>query len=156
MIMWNKIKPYVFSILIALAVGALSAFLTNDNMEIYSQINQPPLAPPSYIFPIVWTILFILMGISSAIVYVKSTSNSSKALTIYTIQLIVNFLWSIIFFNLRAYLFAFIWILLLWILILIMIYEFYKVDKLAAYLQIPYLLWVTFATYLNFMIFILN
>ena len=154
--MWNKIKPYVFSILIALAVGALSAFLTNDNMEIYSQINQPPLAPPSYIFPIVWTILFILMGISSAIVYVKSTSNSSKALTIYTIQLIVNFLWSIIFFNLRAYLFAFIWILLLWILILIMIYEFYKVDKLAAYLQIPYLLWVTFATYLNFMIFILN
>lgn len=152
--MWNKIKPYVISILIALFVGALSAFFTKDNMEIYSQINQPPLAPPSFIFPIVWTVLFTLMGISSAIVYLKNTS--SNALTVYAIQLVVNFLWSIIFFNFRAYLFAFIWILLLWILIVIMLYKFYKVNKLAAYLQIPYLLWVTFATYLNFMIFILN
>jgi len=154
--MWNNIKPYVISILIALAVGGLSAFLTNDNMMIYQQINQPPLSPPSFIFPLVWTILFILMGLSSAIVYIKSTSNSKKALIIYGIQLIINFLWSIIFFNLRIYLFAFIWLLLLWILIIIMIYEFYKVNKLAAYLQIPYLLWVTFAAYLNFMIFILN
>lgn len=154
--MWNKIKPYVISIIIALAVGGLSALFTNDNMEIYSQINQPPLAPPSFLFPIVWTILFTLMGISSAIVYVKNTSHSQKALIIYAIQLIVNFLWSIIFFNLRTYLFAFIWLVFLWILILKMIFEFYKVSKLAAYLQIPYLLWVTFAAYLNFMIFILN
>jgi len=154
--MWNKIKPYVISILIALAAGALSAFATKDNMMIYQQINQPPLAPPGFIFPIVWGILFTLMGISSAIVYEKNTSNPKKALTIYAIQLIVNFFWSVIFFNLQAYLFAFLWLILLWVLIIIMIYEFYKVSKLAAYLQIPYLLWVIFAAYLNFMIFILN
>jgi len=154
--MWNKIKPYIISILIALAVGGLSAFFTNDNMMIYQEINQPPLSPPPFIFPIVWTILFTLMGISSAIVYTKNTSNSKKALTIYTVQLIVNFFWSIIFFNLRTYLFAFLCLIFLWILIITMIYEFYKISKLAAYLQIPYLLWVTFAGYLNFMIFILN
>jgi len=154
--LWNKIKPYVISILIALGVGGLSAFLTKDNMMIYQEINQPVLAPPPFLFPVVWTILFILMGISSAIIFTKNTSKSKKALIIYTIQLIINFFWSIIFFNLRNYLFAFMWILLLWILIILMIYNFYKVDKLAAYFQIPYLLWVTFASYLTFMIYILN
>ena len=154
--MWNKIKPYVISIIIALGVGGLSALLTKDNMMIYQEIKQPALAPPAFIFPIVWTILFILMGISSAIVFSKNTSNSKTSLIIYSIQLVFNFFWSIIFFNLRNYLFAFIWILILWILIILMIYNFYKVDRVAAYLQIPYLLWVTFASYLNFMIFSLN
>lgn len=154
--MWLKIKPYVISIGIALAVGGLSAILTADNMMIYQEIIRPTLAPPAFLFPIVWTILFVLMGISSAIIYKSNEKSSSKALTIYAIQLVVNFFWSIIFFNLRNYLFALIWILLLWFLIIFMIYKFYGINKTAALLQIPYLLWVTFATYLTFMIYLLN
>lgn len=154
--MWKKIKPYIISIAIALGVGALSAFFTSDSMDIYQTLVKPSLAPPSFIFPIVWTILFILMGISSAIVYQKGGKDSKKALKTYAIQLIVNFFWSIIFFNLNLYLLSFVWLILLWYLIIVMIKEFKEISPLAAYLQIPYLLWVTFAGYLNFMIYILN
>lgn len=157
--MWKKIRPYVISILIALAVGGLSALLTKNSMAEYKNINQPPLAPPMILFPIVWSILFILMGISSAIIYTKRDVSHQEAvsgLIIYVLQLIVNFFWSIIFFNMRAYLFAFIWLLLLLILIIMMIVQFRKISPAAAYLQIPYLLWVTFAGYLNFMIYLLN
>lgn len=157
--MWKKIKPYVVSILIALGVGGLSAFLTRNGMDVYANINQPSLAPPGFIFPIVWTILFTLMGISSAIVfknYDEKPDEVYSALKVYSLQLIVNFFWSIIFFNMQAYLFAFIWLILLLILIVIMIIEFKKVSNVAAYLQTPYLLWVIFATYLTYMIYILN
>lgn len=157
--MLKKIKPYIISIALALGVGGLSAFLTSDSMDFYKTVNKPALAPPGWLFPIVWTILFILMGISAALVYTdRSVSEKKKneALTVYAIQLGFNFFWTLIFFNLRAFLFAFIWIIVLWILIIIMIVEFYRIRKLAGYLQIPYLLWVTFAAYLNFMIYILN
>ncbi len=157
--MWKKIKPYVISIAIALAVGGLSALLTKNNMQVYDTINRPALAPPMWLFPVVWSILFILMGISSALVWVnreKDVETASSALRIYGLQLIVNFFWSIIFFNMQAYLFAFIWLLLLLALIIIMIVQFRKISPLAAYLQIPYLLWVTFAGYLTFMIYLLN
>ncbi len=157
--MWKKIKPYVISIAIALGVGALSALFTRSGMETYKNVNQPALAPPDIVFPIVWTILFTLMGISSAIVYQKIDENPDaaySALRVYVLQLVVNFFWSIIFFNLQAYLFAFIWLLVLLGLIIIMIIRFKKVDNTAAYLQIPYLLWVTFAGYLNLMIYFLN
>ena len=157
--MWKKIKPYVISILIALCVGGLSAFLTRNSMETYKNLNQPPLAPPMILFPIVWSILFILMGISSAIVYVNRGVNKDEArsgLIIYGLQLIVNFFWSLIFFNMQAYLFAFIWLLLLLLLIVMMILQFRKISPIAAYLQIPYLLWVIFAGYLNLMIYLLN
>ena len=157
--MWKKIKPYVVSVLIALAVGGLSAWLTMDSMDIYSSINQPALAPPAWLFPVVWGILFVLMGISAALVYTDkyaSPKEKASALKVYAIQLIVNFFWSLIFFNLRNYLFAFIWLILLWVLILIMIVKFYKIRPVSGLLQIPYLLWVTFAGYLNVMIFLLN
>lgn len=157
--MWKKIKPYLISVLIALAVGGLSSLLTKGNMDVYNQINRPALAPPMIVFPVVWGILFVLMGISSALVYLKRDENENEAntgLRIYALQLVVNFFWSIIFFNMQAYLFAFIWLLLLWVLIIIMIAQFKKVSKKAAYLQIPYLLWVTFAGYLTWMIYILN
>ncbi|MBQ3022477.1 MAG: tryptophan-rich sensory protein [Clostridia bacterium] len=157
--MWKKLKPYVISVLIALGVGGLSALLTSGNMNIYDKIISPPLSPPGILFPIVWTVLYTLMGISSALVYAKGKEediDTSSALGIYLIQLAVNFFWSIIFFNLQAYLFAFIWIILLWILIITMIKRFYEISPLAAYLQIPYLLWVTFAAYLNLAIYILN
>lgn len=157
--MWTKIKPYVISIAIALAVGGLSALLTKGNMDLYNTINRPALAPPMIVFPIVWAILYILMGIGSARVYVKRELNkedAADALKIYGLQLAVNFFWSIIFFNMRVYFFAFIWLMLLWLLIIFMIVWFAKISKAAAYLQVPYLLWVTFAGYLTFMIWILN
>ena len=157
--MWKKLKPYIISVAVALAVGGLSALLTKDNMNFIETINQPPLSPPSFIFPIVWTILFVLMGISSAYVYVHKGKNpdaASTGLTVYAFSLAVNFLWSIIFFNLRAFMFSFIWLVLLWVLIIITIREYAKVSRTPAYLQLPYLLWVTFAGYLNFMIYVLN
>lgn len=147
----QKAKPYIISILTALAVGGLSALLTMGNMDIYSQIVKPPLAPPGIVFPIVWGILYVLMGISAARVYIKGGN-----LFFYAVQLIFNFFWSIIFFNFQEYLLSFVWLVFLWIFIVLMIRDFAKTDKLAAYLQIPYLLWVTFAGYLNFMIFLLN
>ena len=155
--MWQKIKPYVISIAIALAVGGLSAVFTSGNMNMYDTLNRPPLSPPMWLFPVVWSVLFILMGVSSAMVYVKKDETDvSGALKIYALQLIVNFFWSIIFFNMRAYLFAVVWLALLWILILIMIISFRKIKPLAGYLQIPYLVWVSFALYLTIMIYLLN
>lgn len=157
--MWKKIKPYVISIAIALAVGGLSALLTAGNMNIYDRIVTPPLSPPPILFPIVWTILYTLMGVGSARIYIKGKEQNidvSSALLVYALQLAVNFFWSIIFFNMQAFLFAFIWIILLWLLIIVMIKRFYEIDPLSAWLQIPYLLWVTFAAYLTFAIYILN
>ncbi|MCH5212039.1 MAG: tryptophan-rich sensory protein [Oscillospiraceae bacterium] len=157
--MWNKIKPYVISILIPLAVGGLSAWLIRDGMAQYIEMEKPPISPPAILFPIVWTILFILMGIGSALIYVnrdKNKETAEGALRIYGIQLAVNFFWSIIFFNMQAYLFAFIWLVLLWVLILIMILEFRKISHAAAWLQLPYLLWVTFAGYLTFAVWLMN
>ena len=157
--MWNKIKPYAISIAIALAVGGLSALLTCGNMDVYNAINRPALAPPMIVFPIVRGILFVLMGISAAIVYTgrdEKPGEAADALKVYVFQLIVNFFWSLIFFNMQAYLFAFIWLVLLWILIIIMLVRFAKISKVAAYLQLPYLIWVSFAGYLTFMIWLLN
>ena len=157
--MWNKIRPYVISVAIALGVGGLSALLTSGNMDIYSRIEQPPLAPPPILFPIVWTILYVLMGISAAMIYEEKDRKPDEvrnALTVYGISLFFNFFWSIIFFNMQAYLFAFVWLVALWGLILLTIIKYYRIKPIAAYLQIPYLLWVTFAGYLNFAIYILN
>lgn len=157
--MWNKIRHYVISVAIALGVGGLSAFLTSGNMDIYSKIEQPPLAPPPILFPIVWTILYVLMGISAAMIYKEKDRKPDEvrnALTVYGISLFFNFFWSIIFFNMQAYLFAFVWLVVLWALILLTIIKYYRIRPIAAYLQIPYLLWVTFAGYLNFAIYILN
>lgn len=161
--MWKKIKPYVltFSVAIAipLGIGLISAFLTKDNMQIYSEVVTPPLSPPSWLFPVVWTILYVLMGVSSALVYSSregKTALANKALTVYGISLGFNFLWSIIFFNARAYLLAFVWLLALLFFIISTICHYKKVSPVAAYLQIPYAIWVAFAGYLNFGIWLLN
>lgn len=153
----SKIKPYAVSILLTLAVGGLSGFLTSMGMDSFDALTKPPLTPPSFLFPIVWTVLFILMGVGAARIFMtEPTAARNRALIVYVVQLAVNFLWSIIFFNLQAYGFAFFWLILLWVLILTMIYLFCKVDKPAALLQIPYAIWVTFAGYLNLMIWLLN
>lgn len=151
-------KPYIFWILFTEAVGGLSGWLTREGTRIYNEtVMQPPLSPPSFIFPIVWGILFALMGIGAARIYMSpATSARSRSLLLFLIQLVFNFFWSIIFFNLQNYGFAFIWLMVLWVLILWMILSFRKVDRLAAWLQIPYLLWVTFAAYLNFWVWLLN
>ena len=154
--MWKKIKHYVISIGIALAVGVLAALLTRGNMELYASIKQPPLAPPGWLFPIAWTVLYILMGISSAMVFKTVAPNRRAALRVYALQLAFNFVWTLIFFNLQSYLLAFVWIIALLALIVIMILRFRKVNPTAAWLQIPYLVWVCFAAYLNLGVFILN
>ncbi len=157
--MKENAKNYIVSIVIALAVGGLSALLTMGNMDLYSEITRPPLSPPSILFPIVWTVLYTLMGISAAMIYGERNTKPAevnRALIVYGLNLFLNFFWSIIFFNMRAFLFSFIWLVALWIVILIMIIKFYRINPIAGILQIPYLLWVTFAGYLNFAIFLLN
>ncbi len=153
----SKVKIYGISIALALGVGVLSALFTSMGMDRYAMVEKPALTPPDIVFPIVWTILFTLMGISAARVWIASDiKEKNSGLLLYLLQLSANFIWSILFFNFQAYGFAFFWILLLWVLILLMIISFGKTDKIAAYLQIPYILWVTFAAYLNFMVWMLN
>lgn len=155
----NKFRPYIISIVISLGTGILSALLTRGNMNLYEEIATPAIAPPAILFPIVWTILYVLMGISAAIIYNSDASSPemrTKALFTYGVSLVVNFFWSIIFFNMRSYLLAFIWLVLLWALIIKTIVEYKPINKTAAYLQLPYLLWVTFAGYLNLSIYLLN
>ncbi len=144
------------SILIPLSVGALSAMLTRNSMDIYQNLNQPPLSPPGWVFPVVWTLLYILMGVSSWLIYKSDSFYRKSSLRLYAIQLAVNFFWTIIFFNLQMYLFAFIWLLLLLVLIILMIAGFSRINKTAAYLLIPYFLWVCFAGYLNLGVYLLN
>ena len=151
-------KTYGIWILIAEAIGVLSGILSRTGMEVFKEsVQQPPLSPPAIVFPIVWTILYALMGIGAARISLASDSvNRRRGLNLFIIQLIVNFFWSLIFFNAQAYGFAFLWLILLWFLVLWMIVSFRRVDALAALLQIPYLLWLTFAAYLNYGVWKLN
>ncbi len=151
-------KQLIISILISVGIGALAGLLTRNSMDVYSMFNKPPLAPPGWLFPIVWIVLYVLMGISAYLVYSADVlqEDKEKALSVYSLQLFFNFLWSIVFFNFEARLLSFIILIILWILIVIMIILFNRVSKVAAKLQIPYLLWVTFAGYLNFMVYYLN
>lgn len=153
---WKKIGPYVLSILLALAVGGLSALLTNSKMEEYSQLVLPPLSPPGWMFPVVWTILFILMGISAALVWKSGSQDRGDALFIYGTQLVVNFLWTIFYFSFNARLLAFFWLLFLLLLVILMTAKFSKISATAAKLQIPYIVWLVFAGYLNLATYILN
>ena len=161
--LWGKVKTnlpvYAVAIAIPMAVGILSALLTKDSMGVYGELNSPPLSPPAPVFPIVWSILFLLMGISSGMVYVRRERNmdsTKKALGFYAVSLVINFSWSIIFFNLQAAFLAFLVLLALIYFIIRTILEYRKVYPIASYLQIPYLIWVIFAGYLNGGIWLLN
>lgn len=158
----NIFKMFV-AIVIPLAVGFLSSFITKDAMMSFNAMKKPPLAPPGILFPIAWTILYILMGISSYIIYVYDAKNDitslnikNKCLSLYFIQLVFNFLWSVIFFKFKLYIFAFAWLVILWILVFKLIIDSKKISKVASYLLIPYLAWMTFAGYLNIGIAVLN
>ncbi len=151
---WKKL---IICLAIPLGVGGLSAWFTMGSMERFGNLQKPPLSPPGWLFPVVWTVLYVLMGIASYLVLKSGKPARAKtALTAYGIQLFFNFFWSIIFFNFEAYLFAFIWLAVMWLFILLTAVLFYRISRPAGYLMIPYLLWVSFAGYLNFGIYLLN
>lgn len=154
--MQRKRKIYAFFILTALLTGILSSVFSGGMREMYGMLQKPPLSPPSWIFPAVWSVLYVFMGISAANIYIIGGKRAEKALTVYFVQLFLNFFWSILFFGFGAYFLAFLWLCLLFAAVWYMIYLFYKINPRAAFLQVPYLLWLAFAGYLNFMFFILN
>ena len=152
------LRKLVVCIALPLIVGWISSLITQGSMEVFETINKPYLSPPGWVFPVVWTILYILMGIAS---YIVLTSGQSQykiktALAVYLIQLVFNFVWPIIFFNAQKYLLAFVWLIILWVLILITTVLFGNISKTAGKLMITYLLWVTFAGSLNYSIYMLN
>lgn len=151
-------RTYLIWIAVCEAVGIFAGFLSRAGAEIYGMTAvKPPLSPPAWLFPVVWTVLYAIMGIGAARVTLAPVSpERSKGLNLMVAQLVVNFFWPLLFFNAQAYGFAFIWLLLLWVLVLWMILTFYKVDKTAALLQVPYLIWLTFAAYLNGAVWVLN
>ncbi len=152
----KTVQTYAAFILSALLVGAVSGYLASGGMAAYEALVKPPLTPPSWVFMAVWTVLYILMGVGAAMVYLSDSPGSKGALRIYVLQLFFNFMWSIIFFNLEWRFVALIWLLILWVLVAMMVRSFSEVDKMAGLLQIPYLIWLTFAAYLNFATFLLN
>lgn len=151
-------KHLLVALAIPLAVGGLSALLTGEAMDSFSRLNQPPLSPPAWLFPVVWTVLYVLMGVASYLIYESDCPPEKKraALSFYAAQLGFNFFWSILFFSWALYLLAFFWLLALWLLILTTAVLFFECRKTAGWLMVPYLLWVTFAGYLNLAIFFLN
>lgn len=154
----TKIKTYLLWILLAEAVGGLAGWLTREDVKIYTDsIAQPPLSPPPLVFPVAWTILYALMGIGAARVSLAPDGpRRSRALAVFGLQLGMNFLWSILFFKFQRFGLALVWLIALWGAILWMASAFSRVDKAAARLQIPYLVWVAFAGYLNLGVWVLN
>ena len=145
-----KRPPLLVSLLISLGTGVIAGFLTFGSMAQYQEMYHPPLAPPGWVFPVVWLLLYTLMGIASYRIYLKNPK--AEVLKLYLIQLAVNFFWPVFFFNLGWQLFAAVWLLVLWYLVFVMIKEFARIDEGAARLMIPYLVWLTFAAYLNIVI----
>ncbi len=153
----RKLWTYIIFIGISEAVGILSGLLTRNGMDRVMELPKSGLTPPSWVFPIVWTVLFLLMGVGAARVWLAEEGSArSNGLWFYVFQLIFNFFWSLLFFNMQWFGAAFIWLILLWILIAGMAVNFHRADKAAGLLQIPYLVWVTFAGYLNYVVWALN
>lgn len=145
-------------VLIPLAVGGISSLLTKDSMEAFAKLNQPPLSPPKWLFPVAWSILYALMGIASYLIYRQGTEKPEvkNALRLYGLQLLFNFLWPVFFFRFDWFLFSFFWLLALWLQVISLISQAGKIDKTARNLLIPYLIWLTFAAYLNLGVYLLN
>ena len=154
----KKILKIVLAVAIPLAVGGLSALLTKNSMIFYAALQKPPLAPPGFLFPIIWTILFILIGLASYLVARRGTNKPyvRDALYFYAASLAINFLWPIVFFRFQAPFAAFWVLLLLWLITGIAVAKFYRISHAAGYLMLPYWLWITFAGYLNLAVWLLN
>lgn len=151
-----KLKPLLASLVISLGMGGLSALLTQNAMEQYGGLRQPPLSPPGWLFPAVWFVLFVLMGVAAYLVWMRDSTGRNGALILYGAQLVFNFFWTLIFFNLQNYALAFFWLLALWLLILLTTLQFFKETTAAGWLLVPYLAWVAFAGYLNAGVWLLN
>ena len=153
----NK-KLLITCIAIPVFVGILAAVISGGGMRTFAEIDKPPLSPPAWLFPVVWTILYILMGVSSYLIIQSDAKESKKeeALRVYAYQLLVNFLWPTFFFNFQWYFFSLLWLILLWVLVLCMIVKFAGISKIVALINVPYLIWLTFAAYLNFGIWLMN
>ncbi len=151
-------KTLAFFVAVPLLTGGLASLISRESMDMFELLNKPPLSPPGWLFPLVWTILYTLMGVASYLVFTSGQDSNEIKLTlkVYALQLIFNFFWTILFFNFELYFFAFFWLLALLVLIILMTALFYKVSKPAAYLMLPYILWVTFAAYLNLGVALLN
>lgn len=145
----------VICIALPILVGAVSAYLTRSGMESFGALIKPPLSPPAWLFPVVWTVLYVLMGAASYLV-LTSEKLRTNALYAYAAQLLFNFVWPIPFFRFGWYLPAFVWLIGLWITVLVTTVRFYRIRSAAGILMMPYLLWVTFAGYLNLSIALLN
>ena len=153
----KKIKVYVVFIATALLAGGVSSLVTLPGMKEYmSEAVKPALSPPGAVFGAVWTLLYTLMGISAAEICLSGAPDRWRALTVYAVQLAVNFLWSVFFFGLSVYGFAVIWLLLLLLLTIIMTSMFYRIKRRAGLLQLPYIAWLCFALYLNIAVWLLN
>ena len=159
---WGNFWRFMLCIAVPLVVGGLSAFLTQGNMSKFGEFNQPPLSPPAWLFPVAWTALYALMGIASFLIWRSGVMTKSKkswangALFLYGLQLVFNFCWSPIFFNLEWFWFAFGWLVVMWLLIIVLIGNTKKLSCAAFWLLMPYVLWTTFAAYLNCAIALLN
>lgn len=153
-----KLATLAVTIAIPLAVGAASALLSMEGMKHFSTLSQPPLSPPAWLFPVAWTLLYILMGIASYRVYESGagTAERSAALRAYGLQLGFNFLWSILFFNLDLYVLSFVWLLALLAIVIVTAVRFWRIDRPSAYLMLPYIAWLIFAAYLCLGVAILN
>ena len=154
-------KKNIINILLVITpilIGICSSILTRDMMVEYSKLDKPPLSPPTIVFPIAWTILYLLMGMAAAIIYSKEEYSEyrSTGLTLHVVQLILNFFWSIIFFNMGQYYFAFIWLVILWLVVFSMMMNYKKISQSAFFLNVPYIVWLTFAGYLNLAVAIMN
>lgn len=153
-----KWKPLLLALALPLAVGGFSAFLTRDGMRAFASLRQPPLSPPAWLFPVVWTMLYLSMGLASYLVWVSGVSDRrrDRALTVYGLSLAANFLWPILFFTVQAWFAAFLLLLLLWALVGIAALLFGAITPRAGKLLLPYLAWLTFAAYLNLGVWLLN
>lgn len=159
----QSLLALALNLVLVAAVSGLSVLLSGDGMDRYPNLVRPPFSPPGIVFPVVWTILFILMAVSAWMILRSLTevfsikgALYSSSLLLYFVQLIVNLLWPLLFFRLSLYLPALLWLVLLIVLVVQMIRSFYRVNKTAALLQIPYLLWLVFAGYLNLGVWLLN
>ena len=154
----NNWKTYAFWILLSEAVGLLAGILTRSATQKFGQTAiQPPLSPPAIVFPIVWTILYALMGFGAARIRLSPPSQArGRGINLFIAQLTVNFFWPLIFFNLQAFGIAFVWLILLWVLVAMVIRLFWKVDRTAAWLLVPYIVWLTFAAVLNLFVYFVN
>lgn len=153
-----SILTLLIALFIPLVIGGISAALSSQGMATYGSMSKPPLSPPAWVFSVAWTILYIMMGLASYFIIVSEADNRDKAmaLIIYGIQLAMNFMWSIMFFNWGYYLFAFMWLMIMWCIVILCAVRFYSINRGATYLFIPYIMWLTFAAYLNMGAYILS